>query len=82
MNNFGSENTTIEDFHFLKATNDRICSLMEKNVKGIKSFSAEVIASMQQTSVKVCQIMEGLDDSPLDPQVKGQLIAKINEWEL
>jgi hypothetical protein len=81
MSNFGSKNSTVEDFHFLKGVSDRICSLMEKNIKGLKTFSADVMECMEDTHIKICQIMEGLDSQPLDPEVKGQLIAKIAEWE-
>lgn len=79
MSNLDSENLTIEDFHFLKGVNDRICSLMEKNIKGMKASSKDVINCMQETHTMICQIMEELE--PLDPKVKGQLIAKIAEWE-
>lgn len=76
-----SSNSIQDDFNFLKGASDRINSLIEKNVSGVKKFSAEIVAQMEEINLKICQIMDRLDDEPLNAQLKEEWMEKILTWE-
>jgi hypothetical protein len=74
-------NSIQDDYNFLKGANDRISSLLEKNISGVRKFPRNVLEQMEEINLRICQIMDELDDKPLDPQLIDEWTGKILDWE-